>query len=198
MDPLQCRQLELHPKTLVNCLELFNIRTQVQFLRERRSMLCMQVPITIRDLFHKSARTSHQLTPHHLDSTRIRKKIKPAHRIRTQQPIRRTPIKPPLGLQLRQPRDIDPAIDDGVRDMDAARAELPRQALRDRSLGEFPRGEIGELEGPADRGRRARHEERGRVLGLRVDAGEEEGQGGLGEVEEAVAGKGGCQDRRGN
>jgi len=39
----------------------------------------------------------------------------------------------------------DLAVDDDVRDVNAARAELPRHALRHRAQGELRRCEVGEV-----------------------------------------------------
>lgn len=58
--------------------------------------------------------------------------------------------------------------------------------LGDGPLRELARGEVGELDTPAERRRRACDEERGRV-GRLVDGGEEEGERCLGKVKEAVA-----------
>lgn len=92
-------------------------------------------------------------------------------------------------LVLGKPRDVNAAIDDGVRHVDASRAELPRQRLRDRPRGELARGEVGELCAAPYGGRRAR-DDQGRRVRRRVDRLEKQGECALGEEEETVAVRG--------
>lgn len=73
-------------------------------------------------------------------------------------------------------------------DVDPPGAELPGQRLREGALGELARREVGELDAPPQRGRGAGDDQGGRVGGRGVHGAEEEGEGGLGEVEEAVSG----------
>lgn len=108
-----------------------------------------------------------------------------AHGIWAQQAIGLPVVN--LGLEVGQAGDVDGAVDDDVGDVDAAGAELAGQRLGEGALGELAGGEVGEPDAAAQRGRGAGDEEGGRVGGRSVDAGQEEGEGGLGKVEEAVA-----------
>ena len=94
---------------------------------------------------------------------------------------------PPL-----RPRNINHAINDRMRDMHALRTHLPGQTLRHGAEGELHGGEGGEVGGTFDGGGGAGEDEGWRV-GLLVGCwgGEEEREGGLGEVEGTFAG-GGC------
>jgi hypothetical protein len=81
-------------------------------------------------------------------------------------------------------RDINAAVDNGMRNMDALGPEFTRQALAEGAHGELAGGER-----PAES--RAFHgccgagyDQRGRMRGL-GDGGEEEGEGVLGEVVES-------------
>lgn len=92
-------------------------------------------------------------------------------------------------LVLGKPWDVDAAVDDGVRHVDAAGAKLPRQRLRDGPRGELARGEVGELCAAPYGGRRARDDQRWRVR-RRVDRLEKQGECALGEEEKTVAVRG--------
>lgn len=106
------------------------------------------------------------------------------YRIRRDEPIRGTIVE--LVLILGQAGDIDAAVDDGMRNVNAAGAKLPRQRLCDGPRGKLARGEVGELCAAPYAGRRARDDE-GRRVRRRVDRLEEQGERVLGEVEETVA-----------
>lgn len=58
---------------------------------------------------------------------------------------------------------VDDPVDDDVGDMHAPGAELARQRLRQRALGELARREGAEARGPLERRRRARDQQRRRV-----------------------------------
>lgn len=92
-------------------------------------------------------------------------------------------------LILGQAGDVDAAVDDGVRDVDAAGAKLPGQRLRDGPRGELACGKVGELCAAPDGGRRTRDDQGWWVRG-RVDRLEKQGEGALGEVEKAMAMRG--------
>lgn len=92
-------------------------------------------------------------------------------------------------LVLGQAGDVDAAVDNGVRDVDAAGAKLSGQRLRDGPRGELARGKVGELCAAPDGGRCARDDQGRRVRG-RVDRLEKQGEGVLGEVEKAMAVRG--------
>lgn len=113
------------------------------------------------------------------------------YRIGTNFPI----LNPTVDLPLLRPRNVDHAVDDHVRDVDTLGTELAGQRLRQGTLCEFAGGEEAEARRAAHRSGRASDDQRRRVGGVGVDGLEEEGQGGLGEVEEAsaVGGKGGCE-----
>ena len=87
----------------------------------------------------------------------------------------------PLG-----PRDVNDAVDDGVRDVHALGAELAREGLRQGAQGELHGREGGEEGGALDGGGGAGEDEGGRVRGCR-GGGEEEGEGRLGEEEGSFA-----------
>ena len=69
-------------------------------------------------------------------------------------------IRDGLGIDLRllgqpvrlRPRDVDNAVDDGVRDVHALGAEFPREGLRHGAQGELHGGEGGEEGGAFDGG----------------------------------------------
>lgn len=111
----------------------------------------------------------------------------PTYRIRRDEPVGGAVVE--LVLVLGQAGDVNAAVDNGVRDVDAARAELPGQRLRDGPRGELARGKVGELCAAPDRGRRTRDDQGRRVRG-RVDRLEKQGEGVLGEVEKAMAVRG--------
>lgn len=110
-----------------------------------------------------------------------------------QMPVR---IRNRLGVDLRllgQPvrlraRDVNHAVDDGVRDVHAFRAEFPSERLRHGAQGELHGREGGEEGGAFDGGGGAGEDEGGGVVGRGGGGGgEEEGEGGLGEEEGSFA-----------
>lgn len=59
-----------------------------------------------------------------------------------------------IHLHVLRARDVNDAVDNGMRDMDALGPEFARQALAQRARGEFARGE-GAAEGGASHGCRS-------------------------------------------
>lgn len=72
-------------------------------------------------------------------------------------------------------------------DMHTSGAKLTGQRLGNGPLGELARSKIGKFDAAAQRGRSARDDECGRVRRRGVYTIQEEGEGCLGEVEEAMA-----------
>lgn len=81
-------------------------------------------------------------------------------------------------------RDVYHAVDDDVRHVHALRGELPGQRLAQGAHRELAGREVAEPRRAPDAGRGARDHQRRRVRSV-GDGGEEEGDGALGEVEEA-------------
>ncbi len=109
-------------------------------------------------------------------------------RIRNRGGINHGLLGEPVALR---PGDVNHAVDDGVRDVHALRAELAGEGLREGAQGELHGGEGGEEGGAFDGGGGAGEEEGGGVGGWGggvVGGGEEEGEGGLGEEEGSFAG----------
>lgn len=150
-------------------------------------MLRVQVPVILRDLVQDVSKIQSAPSPARPGRT------PPTYRIRRDEPVRRAVVE--LVLVLGQAGDVDTAVDDGMRDVDAAGAKLPRQRLRDGPRGELARGEVGEFCAAPYRGRRTR-DDQGRRVRRRVDRLEKQGEGVLGEVEKTVAMCGIVSDRQ--
>lgn len=84
-------------------------------------------------------------------------------------------------------RDINDAVDDGVRDMHALRREFPGYRLAQSAHGVLAGAETGHFGIRLDGCGRA-GEDQGRGVGVCGDVGEEVGDAGLGEEESAFAG----------
>lgn len=83
------------------------------------------------------------------------------YRIRREHPIRGSIVEP--RFVLRQSGDVDTAVDDRVRHVDALGPKLPCQALREGPDGELPSSEVCEVDASSQARRGARDDQRGRV-----------------------------------
>jgi hypothetical protein len=89
-----------------------------------------------------------------------------------------------IHLHVLHSRDVNAAVDNGMRNMDPLGPEFARQALAQRAHGEFARRE-GAAEGGASHGCRGAGDQQGRGVRGVGDGGEEQGECVLGEVVEA-------------
>lgn len=164
-------------------LELFDKRAEVQLLREGRSVLGMQMPVTLGNLYQKHM-SAHLRRPR--KGRRVVEERKGAKPYRLG--LNLAVLDAAVGDAVLAPGGVDAAVDDGEGDVDALGAELAGQRLGEGALGELAGGEGGEAGGAADGGGGAGDDEGGRTGGG-GDGGEEARDGSLGEVEEAVAGE---------
>lgn len=163
---------------------------------------CTPLYIAIIELVASQELASHQYPPHpplpllhkrpHIE---LKRKRRPW--LRMQPPIA---LRDRVGAHLRiltqvpllRARDIDHAIHNHMRDMDAFGPVFPGHGLRQRALREFPGREGGEERGALHGGGGAGEDEGGWVDGGVGEGGGEEWEDGLGEKEGAAAGEGGC------